>query len=126
VADQGQLPVLESPANRHRAVGVGPKQVRYTFANTLSAEESENVDERYHVPAPGRWVWNGVLANIVPGHQDTWVNYGNEERAPLLFLAGGANHIVPAAVKSKRGPRREIGRAHRLQGIRGPRSLHGR
>jgi alpha-beta hydrolase superfamily lysophospholipase len=26
------------------------------------------------------------------------VNFANDERAPLLFIAGGADHIMPAAV----------------------------
>jgi alpha-beta hydrolase superfamily lysophospholipase len=56
------------------------------------------VYERYHVPAPGGWVWGGVLANFTPGHQETWVNYENNDRAPLLFIAGGEDHIVPASV----------------------------
>jgi pimeloyl-ACP methyl ester carboxylesterase len=92
------FPVLENPANRDRAVAFTPKQFHYAFTNTLSAEESEKVYDRYHVPAPGRWVWDSVLANITPGHQDTWVNYRNENRAPLLFIAGGADHLIPAAV----------------------------
>jgi pimeloyl-ACP methyl ester carboxylesterase len=106
------FPVLESPANRHRAVGFTPRQFHYAFANTLSAEESEKVYERYHVAAPGRWVWDGVLANIVPGHQDTWVNYGNEERVPLLFIAGDADHIVPAAVNRANANRYAKSGAH--------------
>src|SRR5918992_5348247 len=60
------FPVLHNPANRHRAVGFTPKQFHYAFTNTLSADESAAVYERYHVPAPGRWVWGGVLANIKP------------------------------------------------------------
>ena len=56
------------------------------------------VYERYHIPAPGSWVWGGVLANFTPGHQATWVDYDNDERAPLLFIAGEGDHIMPAAV----------------------------
>ena len=28
------------------------------------------------------------LANVKPGHQDTWVDYHNDDRAPLLFISG--------------------------------------
>ena len=31
--------------------------------------ESQAVYDRYHIPAPGGWVWDGVLANITPGHR---------------------------------------------------------
>ncbi len=92
------FPVLDNPANRHRAVGFTPKQFHYAFTNTLSEEESAEVYERYHVAAPGAWVWGGVLANFTPGHQETWVDYDNADRAPLLFIAGGEDHIMPAAV----------------------------
>jgi pimeloyl-ACP methyl ester carboxylesterase len=57
------------------------------------------VYERYHIPAPGNWVWAyGLIANFKPGHQETWVNYKNAFRAPLLFIAGGDDHIMPAKV----------------------------
>ena len=95
---KASFPVLDNPANRHKAVPFTPEQFHYAFTNTLSDEESLKVYERYHVPAPGRWLWNGILANFTPGPQDTWVDYTNDKRAPLLFIAGGADHIVPPAV----------------------------
>jgi pimeloyl-ACP methyl ester carboxylesterase len=61
------FPVLKTPANRHRAVGLTPEQFHYGFTNTLSAGESAKVYERYHVAAPGSWVWGAILANFVPG-----------------------------------------------------------
>jgi pimeloyl-ACP methyl ester carboxylesterase len=54
--------------------------------------------ERYYVPASGRLVWSGPLANFTPGHQDTYVNFRNEDRAPLLFIAGGEDNLMPPAV----------------------------
>jgi pimeloyl-ACP methyl ester carboxylesterase len=89
------FPVLKNPANRHRAVGFTPKQFHYAFANTLSEDESEKVYERYHIPAPGRFVWDGVLANFTPGHQDTYVDFKNDDRAPLLLIGGGEDHLEP-------------------------------
>ena len=47
------FPILNNPANRHRAVGFTPEQFHYAFTNTLSEEESAKVYERYHIPAPG-------------------------------------------------------------------------
>jgi pimeloyl-ACP methyl ester carboxylesterase len=93
------FPILKNPANRHRAVGFTPEEFHYAFANTLSREESDKVHERYHIPAPGSFVWDfGLIANFKPGHQETWVDYQNDDRAPLLFIAGGADHIMPASV----------------------------
>jgi pimeloyl-ACP methyl ester carboxylesterase len=92
------FPAFESPANRHRAVPLTPKQFHYAFCNTLSEEESNAVYERYHIAAPGRFVWDGFLSNVKPGHQETWVNFANDARPPLLFIAGGVDHVMPPGV----------------------------
>lgn len=92
------FPILRNPANRHRAVGFTKEQFHYAFTNTLSREASDEVYKRYHVPAPGSFVWAGPLANFTPGHQDVYVNFLNENRAPLLFIAGGEDNLMPPAV----------------------------
>jgi pimeloyl-ACP methyl ester carboxylesterase len=92
------FPILRNPANRHRAVGFTEEQFHYAFANTLSREDSDAAYERYYVPASGNLVWAGPLANFTPGHQDTYVNFRNEDRAPLLFIAGGDDNLIPPAV----------------------------
>ena len=92
-------PVLKNPANRHRAVGLTPEQWRYTFTNTMDDDESLALYERYHVPASGRVVWGSVLANFRPGHQETWVDYTNDARAPLLFISGAEDHLMPPKVQ---------------------------
>ena len=76
------FPFLKNPANRHKAVGFTPEQFHYAFTNTLSREESDEVYERYHIPASGRLVWAGPLANFTPGHQETYVDFRNEDRPP--------------------------------------------
>ena len=92
------FPAFRNPANRHRAVGFSAKEFHYAFANTLTREESDEVWTRFHVPAPGRWIWAyGLEANFRPGHQETWVDY-RADRAPLLFIAGEKDHIMPPAV----------------------------
>jgi pimeloyl-ACP methyl ester carboxylesterase len=92
------FPALRNPANRHRAVGFTPEEFHYAFTNTLTAEESRAVWERYAIPAPGSWVWEfGLFANFKPGHQATWVDY-SADRAPLLFIAGSEDHIMPPSV----------------------------
>jgi pimeloyl-ACP methyl ester carboxylesterase len=92
------FPILRHPGDRHKAVGFTPEQFHHAFANTLSREESDEVYERYYIPAPGSLVWAGPLANFTPGHQDTYVNFRNEDRAPLLFIAGGDDNLMPPAV----------------------------
>lgn len=92
------FPALKNPANFHRAVGFTQEEWHYAFANALSREESDAAWERYAIPAPGNWVWAyGLLANFQPGHQETWVDY-SVDRAPLLFIGGSVDHIMPPAV----------------------------
>lgn len=93
------FPVLRNPANRHKAVGLTPAQWRYAFTNTFSEEESDRLYERYHIPAGGGILWDSVLANFQRGMQGTWVDYHNDARAPLLFVSGSEDHIMPPAVQ---------------------------
>ena len=91
--------MLKNPANRHRAVGFTLEQWRYAFTNTFTEEESQRLYERYHIPASGHIFWGSVLANIHPGHDDTWVDYHNENRAPLLFISGSDDNLMPPKIQ---------------------------
>ncbi|MBD8045203.1 alpha/beta fold hydrolase [Arthrobacter sp. Sa2BUA2] len=92
------FPALKNPANFHKAVGFTPEEWHYAFTNTISREESDRAYGRYAIPAPGHWVWAyGLLANFQPGHQETWVDY-SADRAPLLFIGGSEDHIMPPSV----------------------------
>jgi pimeloyl-ACP methyl ester carboxylesterase len=93
------FPVLRSPANRHRAVGLTPEQWRYAFTNTFPDDEADALYRRYAIPAPGGIVWQTALANLQPGHQHSWVNYANDARAPLLFIAGENDNLMPPGVQ---------------------------
>jgi pimeloyl-ACP methyl ester carboxylesterase len=46
-----------------------------------------------------RVLWGSALATLEPGHQDTFVNYKNTDRAPLLFISGGEDHLQPPSVQ---------------------------
>jgi pimeloyl-ACP methyl ester carboxylesterase len=93
------FPVLKNPANRHRAVGFTHEQWQYAFTNGFSDEESLRLYERYHIPASGAIFWSSALANIHPGKDDNWVDYGNEKRAPLLFISGTDDHLMPPSIQ---------------------------
>lgn len=92
------FPALKNPANFHKAVAFTSEEFDYAFANTLSKEDSDAAWEKYAIAAPGNWVWAyGLIANFKPGPQETWVDY-SIERAPLLFIGGGEDHIMPPSV----------------------------
>jgi len=87
---------LRNPANRHRAVALTADQFHYAFTNTLDRHESALIYERYAVPGPGRPLFQAGVANFTK-HAPTQVDVRNDTRAPLLLLAGGKDHTVPAS-----------------------------
>ena len=93
------FPVLKNPANRHKAVGFTFEQWHYAFTNTFSEDESRALYERYHIPASGAIFWGSALANIHPGRDDNYVDYKNDNRAPLLFIAGSEDHLMPPSLQ---------------------------
>ena len=96
---KASFPVLKNPANRHRAVGLTYEQWQYAFTNGFSDEESRRLYQRYHIPASGSIFWGSALANIHPGKDDTWVDYKNNDRAPLLFISGSTDHLMPPKIQ---------------------------
>ncbi|MCF6509643.1 alpha/beta hydrolase [Blastococcus sp. MG754426] len=106
---------FKNPANRHREVPLTPEQWRYAFANTFSEEESRRLYERYAIPAPGRIIWSGVLANFMPGPQDAHVDYARPDRAPLLFVSAGEDHIMPPSVQRSNAAHYTTGTVERLE-----------
>jgi pimeloyl-ACP methyl ester carboxylesterase len=92
------FPVLKNPANRNRAVPITEKEFHYAFTNNLSVEASKAVFDRYAIPVSGRMVFQGGLANFTPNAATSY-NFANDDRAPLLFIAGGNDHILPPAVQ---------------------------
>ena len=71
-----------------------PQSSGATCSNTFSEEEARRLYERYYISASGRVFWGSALANIHPGRDDTYVNYENPDRAPLLFISGGEDHLM--------------------------------
>ncbi|HEY7706160.1 MAG TPA: alpha/beta hydrolase [Gaiellaceae bacterium] len=93
------FPVYKNPRNRKRAVGFTPDHWQYTFTNTFSDEDSQALYQRYAIPASGSILFGIVSANFKPGRQDAWVDYKNDGRAPLLFISGTEDHLMPPSVQ---------------------------
>jgi pimeloyl-ACP methyl ester carboxylesterase len=92
------LPVLINPENRHRAVPLTHEQFHYAFTNTLTEDVSRAAYERYAVPTPAKILFEGGFANFTP-HASTTFDFSNDDRAPLLFVSGGSDHILPPSVQ---------------------------
>lgn len=91
------LPVFRNPANKHRAVSLTAEQFRYAFGNAIPEQESDELFERWVVPAPGQPLFEAASANFDP-HSPAKVDTANEARGPLLLVTGGQDHTVPEAV----------------------------
>jgi len=91
------LPVLARPSNRRRAVSTTPGQFRWSFGNRLSRRESDELHARFAIPGPGRVLFEGAAANRTP-NSPAAVDVALRERGPLLLVAGGEDHTVPASV----------------------------
>jgi len=88
---------LKNPANRHKAVALTPKEFHYGFTNTLSDDESRRAYERYAIPGPGRVLFQAAFSNFTPG-SPLKIHPESGKRAPLLLMANGQDHTVPASV----------------------------
>ena len=60
-------------------------------------EASLPIYERYAVPGPDHVLFQAALANFNP-HAATAVDFQNDERASLLLISGGQDHVSPASV----------------------------
>ncbi|TQS46120.1 alpha/beta hydrolase [Cryptosporangium phraense] len=91
------LPVFRNPANRHRTVSLTAEQFRYAFGNAIPPSESDELFDRWTIPAPGRPLFEAATANFDP-HSPAAVDTANRSRGPLLLITGGQDHTVPNAV----------------------------
>ncbi len=91
------LPIVKNPANVRKAVPLTHEQFHESFTNCLTEEESRAVYDRYYIPAAGHVVFEAGLANFAP-HAATKVDFGNNNRAPLLFIVGGQDRISPPSL----------------------------
>jgi pimeloyl-ACP methyl ester carboxylesterase len=91
------FPALKNPANNHRAVALTAEEFHYAFRNTVDEAESLKAFQRYAVPGPGRVLFQAALANFNP-HAATKIDFDNDQRAPLLIIAGDQDHVSPLAV----------------------------
>jgi len=83
--------------NNRRCRPLTPAQFHYAFMNTSTREESFRIYQRYAVPGPDHILFQCELANFNP-FAETQVNVRRNNRAPLLMIAGGADHLIPPRI----------------------------
>lgn len=100
------LPILANPFNYHGTSRLSFRQFQRGFCNTMPESEARRSYETQVIPAPCRSILQATLANFTPGAA-TIVNFKNPHRAPLLFVSGGQDVVVPPSLV------RKIARRHR-------------
>jgi pimeloyl-ACP methyl ester carboxylesterase len=91
------LPILGNPFSFNRATSLSPKRFNFAFTNELDAVASKMEYDRLQIPAANRILWDAAFALLNP-NAATKVNYRNNDRAPLLFIAGGNDHLAAASI----------------------------
>ncbi len=91
-------PVMpEAAARADAVVPLSAEEFHKALANTVSAEESDRLHERYAIPAPRR-----LLADLGcaggPRSPLAEADPGNTGRGPLLLVSGQEDRLVPDAV----------------------------
>src|SRR5207253_2761247 len=90
-------PVLQNPANRHKAIPLTYEQFRFAFANAVSEDEAKELYETFAVPASGLPLFQAAAANLNPW-TEAKVDTKNPDRGPLLIIDGEKDNTVPWAI----------------------------
>ncbi|GGM25717.1 alpha/beta hydrolase [Streptomyces fumigatiscleroticus] len=78
-------------------VSLSAERFHQVFANTVTAEESDRLFERYAVPAPGRLLGDLGCAGAARSPLAV-ADVGNAGRGPLLLISGQEDLLVPDSV----------------------------
>jgi pimeloyl-ACP methyl ester carboxylesterase len=92
------LPVLDNPANINKASTLTAKQFHYAFTNAQDEQVSQVAYDRYSAPTPAKVLFQGGFAALTP-HASTTFDFADDGRAPLLFISGGSDHILPPVIQ---------------------------
>lgn len=90
-------PLLRNPLARRKAIMLSAGQFNYGFTNTFAADAAARAYERFAIPGSRNVLLTAANANLNP-RSALRINFRNDRRAPLLFIAGGADHVIPASV----------------------------
>lgn len=91
-------PILSNPFDRNGAKPLSKRHFHFTFGNDLPRAKSDELWEQYAVNSYNRVFFEGVAATLNEKGGVSHVDYARPERAPLLVITGGIDHVVPPAI----------------------------
>jgi pimeloyl-ACP methyl ester carboxylesterase len=92
---ESALPVLGKPWLRKRTWSHNRDSYAKNFANGVSRQESDDLYDRFTIPAPCRPLFQAGFANLSL-HSEATVDT-KAARGPLLLVAGNVDRTVPAS-----------------------------
>ncbi|WP_225839548.1 alpha/beta hydrolase [Streptomyces sp. NK08204] len=78
-------------------VSLTPRQFHHVLANTVEAQESDRLFERYATPTPRRLLADLGCTGTLPSPRAV-ADTGNAGRGPLLLISGQEDRLVPDSV----------------------------
>ena len=107
-AIRASLPVLLGWNSWQRVRWMSLSTFQWGWVHTLSEPEQRAAFEQHVIPTSGRLFMQALLAAFT---DVTKVNYANDERAPLLIVAGELDRTVEAAMNRANVARYQASRA---------------
>jgi pimeloyl-ACP methyl ester carboxylesterase len=93
------LPILANPFRINKANKFSKRHFHYTFGNDLTRAESDREWEASAVNSVNRVFFEGVLSLPKEKTGITRVDFRKPDRAPLLLISGGIDHVAPPAIQ---------------------------
>lgn len=91
-------PILSNPFGKNGAKPLSKRHFHFTFGNDLSRSASDALWEEYAVNSYNRVFFEGVASAFDEKNGVTHVDYARKDRAPLLIITAGIDHVVPPAI----------------------------
>lgn len=88
------FPALKNPFDRDGLCPISRKQFHWRFTNTLPRQESDAIYDAHYIPGTNRPFFDALGSAAA-------VDSGRAQRAPLLLIAGGEDHISPISLNRK-------------------------
>jgi pimeloyl-ACP methyl ester carboxylesterase len=92
---RANMPVLMTIGGWRKVIDSSFEAFRYAFVHLLPPDEQRAIYDKYVVPETGRIFFQSAFAMF---NNLTRVNYQNNQRGPLLIIAGAADQICPAVM----------------------------
>ena len=95
----GDVPGPQEPGQPEQGGGYYVRALELRVHEHVPDGRAPALYERYHIPASGGSSRSSVLANIHPGPDNVGRTTTTRDRAPLLFISAGEDHLMPPSVQ---------------------------